>query len=86
MFTEISPATPLPPAEGEHDPIHRGRESAAARRTDRDGATPRPAVSHFSNQDVANASIVPLDGSRQVKIWCGSGSTHVILDIVGYYL
>ena len=31
-------------------------------------------------------TIVPLDTSRQVKIWCGGGSVHVILDIAGYYL
>jgi len=38
--------------------------------------------------DVANASVVKLDSSRQIKVFCGdqTGSTHVIIDVVGYYL
>jgi hypothetical protein len=38
--------------------------------------------------DIANASVVKLDASRQVKIFMGDqgGSSHVILDITGYYL
>jgi hypothetical protein len=37
--------------------------------------------------DCANGSSVRLGGDRQVTIFCGdqSGSTHVILDITGYY-
>ena len=40
-----------------------------------------------SGQVVANASVVRLDTERQVKVFCaGSGaSTHVVLDVVGYY-
>jgi hypothetical protein len=40
-------------------------------------------------QTIANASTVPLDGGRQVKVFVGSGlagSAHVIIDIVGYYM
>lgn len=38
--------------------------------------------------DAANGSIVKLDASRQLKVFCGdqSGSTHVIIDVTGYYL
>jgi hypothetical protein len=38
--------------------------------------------------DAANGSVVKLDADRQVKLFCGdqSGSTHVILDITGYYV
>jgi hypothetical protein len=37
--------------------------------------------------DCANGSIVRLGGDRQVTIFCGdqSGSTHVIIDVTGYY-
>jgi hypothetical protein len=37
--------------------------------------------------DAANGSIVRLDGARQIRIFCGDqpGSTHVIVDVVGYY-
>ncbi len=37
--------------------------------------------------DAANGSVVKLDADRQVKLFCGdqSGSTHVIVDITGYY-
>jgi hypothetical protein len=37
--------------------------------------------------DCANGSSVRLGGDRQVTIFCGdqSGSTHVILDVTGYY-
>ena len=38
--------------------------------------------------DAANGSIVKLDANRQIKLFCGdqSGSTHVIVDITGYYV
>jgi len=38
--------------------------------------------------DLANASVVGLDANRQVKVFCGdqAGSTHVVIDVVGYYL
>jgi hypothetical protein len=31
--------------------------------------------------------VVPLDGSRQLKVFCGDqpGSTHVVVDVFGYY-
>jgi hypothetical protein len=37
---------------------------------------------------VANSSVVKLDGSRQIKVWCGGvgGATNFIIDVVGYYL
>jgi hypothetical protein len=40
------------------------------------------------DQSLANGSIVAIDASRQVKIWGGdqSGSTHVIIDVTGYWL
>ena len=38
--------------------------------------------------DLANASVVGIDSNRQVKVFCGDqpGSTHVVIDVVGYYL
>jgi hypothetical protein len=38
--------------------------------------------------DAANGTIVKVDTSRQLKAFCGdqSGSTHVIIDVTGYYL
>jgi hypothetical protein len=37
---------------------------------------------------LANGSIVKVDATRQVKIWGGdqAGSTHVIIDVTGYWL
>jgi hypothetical protein len=37
--------------------------------------------------DLANASVVGLDANRHVRVFCGdqAGSTHVIIDVVGYY-
>jgi hypothetical protein len=37
--------------------------------------------------DLANASVVGVDANRQVKVFCGDqvGSTHVVIDVVGYY-
>jgi hypothetical protein len=37
---------------------------------------------------LANALIVKLDASRQIKLWGGDqpGSTHVIIDLAGYWL
>jgi hypothetical protein len=37
---------------------------------------------------IANAVTVPVDASRQIKVFCGNqtGSTHVIVDVFGYYL
>jgi hypothetical protein len=37
---------------------------------------------------IANSITVPLDASRQIKVFCGNqtGSTDVIIDVFGYYL
>ena len=37
--------------------------------------------------DAANGAIVKVDASRQLKVFCGdqAGSTHVIIDVTGYY-
>ena len=45
-------------------------------------------VNFASGLDIANASVVKLDSSRQIKVFCGGdvGSAHVIIDIGGYYL
>ena len=41
-----------------------------------------------SSQTIGNAGVVKLDGSRQIKVFCGgvSGSGDFIIDITGYYL
>ncbi len=40
-----------------------------------------------AGQNLANAGVVKLDGSRQIKVFCGgAGSTDFIVDITGYYL
>ena len=38
-----------------------------------------------SGATIANASIVKVNGSRQVTVVCGGGSTHFIIDVVGYF-
>jgi hypothetical protein len=37
---------------------------------------------------IANALVVPLDGNRQVRVFCGDqpGAVHFIVDVFGYYL
>lgn len=36
---------------------------------------------------IANGGVVPVDGTRQVKVWAGGGGTaDVLVDITGYYL
>lgn len=37
--------------------------------------------------DAANGATVKLDAARQLKVFCGdqAGSTHVIVDVTGYY-
>ena len=37
---------------------------------------------------IANSIVVPVDSSRQIKVFCGdqTGSTDVIVDVFGYYL
>ena len=44
-------------------------------------------VNFAAGLDIANASVVKLDSSRQIKVFCGAdvGSANVIVDIVGYY-
>lgn len=46
------------------------------------------AINFNGTSDVANAGIVSLDGARQLRIWNGdqTGSTHVIIDITGYFV
>ncbi len=46
------------------------------------------AINFGTGESVANGGVIKLDASRQVKVWCGdqTGSTHVIIDITGYYL
>jgi len=34
---------------------------------------------------IANGSIVKLNNNRQVTVVCGGGSTHFIIDVVGYF-
>jgi hypothetical protein len=55
-----------------------------------DAAT-RPEASSLNwggGYDIANAAVVKLDGSRQVKVFMGDqgGSSHFIIDITGYYI
>ena len=35
---------------------------------------------------LANGATVKLDTSRQLKVYCGGGSTDFIVDVTGYYL
>ena len=41
-----------------------------------------------AGESIANGGIVKLDATRQVKVFIGAntGSTHVIIDVSGYYL
>ena len=45
-------------------------------------------VLNWSTVDIANSITVPVDASRQIKVFCGGqvGSAHVIIDVFGYYL
>ncbi|MDU0312317.1 hypothetical protein RKE38_01360 [Phycicoccus sp. M110.8] len=50
--------------------------------------TTRPTVSTVNftaGQTVANHATVPVDGSGRISMFNFSGSTHVLLDVVGYY-
>lgn len=54
-----------------------------------DAASTDVSTVNWSTADasIANASVVKLDGSRQVKIFAGpGGSFEAIIDITGYYL
>ncbi len=46
------------------------------------------AINFDGSSDIANAGIVTVDSSRQVKVWNGieAGSVHFIVDVTGYYL
>lgn len=46
------------------------------------------AINFNGTSDVANAGIVSIDHNRTVRIWNGdqSGTTHVIIDITGYFV
>ena len=46
------------------------------------------ALNFSAGADIANASVVRVDSSRQIKVFCGAdvGSAHVIIDVVGYSL
>jgi hypothetical protein len=41
-----------------------------------------------ANAQIANALTVPLSPARELRVYCGNqtGSTHVIVDVFGYYL
>lgn len=41
-----------------------------------------------ANQSLANGLVTPISSTRTIKIFCGDqpGSTHVIIDVLGYYL
>lgn len=45
-------------------------------------------IINWSSTDVtlANASVIGVDGSRLVRVFCGAGSTHFLIDVMGYYL
>lgn len=38
-----------------------------------------------SGLDISNAGTVKIDASRQVKVFCGGGSSHFVIDITGFY-
>ncbi len=46
------------------------------------------AINFNGTSDLANAGIVNIDSARQLKVWNGieSGSTHIIIDITGYFV
>lgn len=45
------------------------------------------AINFAGGVDVANASTVAITADREVRVFCGdqSGSTHFIIDLLGYY-
>ncbi len=53
-----------------------------------DAATLKASTINWSSGGLtlANAGVVKLDAARQVKVFCGTGSTDFIVDITGYYL
>jgi hypothetical protein len=39
-----------------------------------------------SGLSLANGLVVKLDANRQILVFCQGGTTHVIIDALGYYL
>jgi hypothetical protein len=52
------------------------------------GSFTTSAINFNGTADVANAGIVSIDDARQIRVWNGDqlGSTHVIIDITGYFV
>lgn len=52
------------------------------------GAFTASTINFPAGDDRAVGGVVKLDATRQIKIFCGdqTGSTHVIIDVSGYYL
>jgi hypothetical protein len=52
------------------------------------GSFTASAINFNGTADVANAGIVSIDTNRQIRVWNGnqSGSTHVIIDVTGYFV
>ncbi|HAP75552.1 MAG TPA: hypothetical protein DCR14_05660 [Acidimicrobiaceae bacterium] len=38
-----------------------------------------------TGQSLANGTIVPVNADREITLICGKGTTHVIIDVTGYY-
>jgi subtilisin family serine protease len=49
-----------------------------------DGSNATATLNYASARTRANSNIVPLNSSRQFKIYNGGSATHVIVDLVGY--
>jgi hypothetical protein len=43
-------------------------------------------INYVTAQDIANSSIVGVSADRKVKVRCGGGATHVIIDVTGYLI
>ncbi|HUP76764.1 MAG TPA: hypothetical protein VM282_27260 [Acidimicrobiales bacterium] len=43
-------------------------------------------INYFTAQDIANSSIVAVSTDRKIKVRCGGGATHVIIDVTGYLI
>jgi hypothetical protein len=43
-------------------------------------------VNYVAAQDAANSSIVGVSTGRKIKVRCGGGATHVIIDVTGYLI
>jgi hypothetical protein len=53
-----------------------------------DATSTQTSLLNWTAGNVANSITVPVDASRQIKVFCGDqiGSAHVIIDVFGYYL